>query len=160
MKHRKTIASIALVLLGFGGLYAQETVSTTGGNAIGSGGSLSYTVGQVVYTTHTGTNGSVAQGVQQPYEISTVTGFNETTIHLEIVVYPNPTTNLLQLKVESQELEDLRFQLIDLQGETIENKKVLEMQTTISMEALPKAVYFLNVISNNQAVKTFKVLKH
>jgi hypothetical protein len=39
-----------------------------GGEATGSGGSVSYSVGQVVYTTNTGINGSVAQGVQQPYE--------------------------------------------------------------------------------------------
>ena len=31
---------------------------------------MSYTVGQVVYYTYTGSNGSVAEGVQQPYEIS------------------------------------------------------------------------------------------
>ena len=45
-------------------------------------------------------------------------------------------------------------------AEIIKNKKALKTQTTINIEALPKAVYFLNVIRNNQAVKTFKVLKH
>jgi hypothetical protein len=55
-------------------IHAQEAIPAGGGNASGSGGSASYSVGQVVYTTNTGTNGSAAQGVQQPYEISVVSG--------------------------------------------------------------------------------------
>ena len=131
----------------------------TGGDATGAGGSSSYTIGQIVYTTDTGSNGSVAQGVQQPYEISVTAGVNQTAINLEMKVFPNPTTNYLQLKVESEALESLSFQLIDLQGKVIENKKVVENHTTISMEALPKAIYFLNVTRNNQTVKKFKVIK-
>ena len=121
MKHKKTITSIAFLLLGFGGLHAQESPTATGGEATGTGGTASYSVGQVVYTTNTGTNGSVAQGVQQPYEISTTVGINETTINLELSVYPNPTINYLTLKVEKT--EGLTFQLYDLQGKVIESNR-------------------------------------
>lgn len=160
MKHKKTFMSAAFLLLGLGGLHAQENAVTTGGEATGAGGTASYSVGQVVYTTATGTNGSVAQGVQQPFEISVTTGVNETSINLEISVYPNPTTNFLSLKVKSEKLESLTYQLIDLQGKVIENKKVNSTTSTIKMEELPKAVYFLNVVNNNQVVKTFKVIKN
>ena len=70
MKHKKIITSVVFLLLGLGGLHAQENTTAAGGEATGSGGTASYSVGQVVYTTVTGTNGSVAQGVQHPYEIS------------------------------------------------------------------------------------------
>jgi len=75
MKHKR-LKLCALLLFGLGltGLQAQESVNAAGGNASGSGGTVSYTVGQVVYTTKTGTNGSVAEGVQQAYEISDPTG--------------------------------------------------------------------------------------
>jgi hypothetical protein len=142
------------------GLHAQESPTAAGGVATGSGGTSSYSVGQVVYSTATGTNGSVAQGVQQPYEISVITGVKETTINLEMNVYPNPTTNYLTLKVDDVELSTLNFQLIDLQGKIIENKKVTASSTTIKMEALPKAIYFLNVTKGNQLIKTFKVIKN
>ncbi len=46
---------------------AQEVISASGGNATGSGGSVSYSVGQLFFMTHTGADGSVAEGVQQPY---------------------------------------------------------------------------------------------
>ena len=78
MRHKKLKLSAVLLLgLGLTGLQAQESVNATGGNASGSGGSASYSVGQVVYTNNTGTSGSVAQGVQQPFEISVVTGIEE-----------------------------------------------------------------------------------
>ena len=77
---------------------AQESVNATGGDASGSGGSASYSVGQVVYTTNVGTNGSVSQGVQQPYEISVVTAIEEAKgINLTVTAYPNPTTDYLSL---------------------------------------------------------------
>src|SRR6056297_3211190 len=94
---------------------AQTSVNATGGNASGSGGSASYSVGQVVYTTNTGTNGSLAEGVQQPYEISVVTAIEEAKgINLTVSAYPNPTTDYLQLKVESEKLKDLSYQLYDM----------------------------------------------
>ena len=158
MKHKNTITSVAFLLLGLGGLLAQESPTASGGEATGAGGKASYSIGQVVYTTTTGTNGSVAQGVQQPYEISVTTGINETAINLEMNVYPNPTTNYLTLKVEK--IESLTFQLIDIQGKIIKNKKVSATTSTINMEELPKAIYFLNVTDNNQVVKTFKIIKN
>lgn len=158
MKKLKT--SVLFLLLGLGGLSAQEAAVAAGGDATGAGGSSSYSVGQVVYTTNTGTNGSMAQGVQQPYEISTTVGINETTINLELSVYPNPTTNYLTLKVDDFEFSTLNFQLIDLQGKVIDNKKVTTTTSTIVMEGLPKAIYFLNVNDNNKIVKTFKIIKN
>ncbi len=154
----RTLTILVALICTFG-LSAQETVPAAGGDATGAGGSSSYTVGQAFYTTNTGSNGSVAQGVQQPYEISVTTGVNETTISLELSVYPNPTANNLQLKVESEALENLNFQLIDLQGKVIENKRIMTSNTTINMEALSKGIFFLNITRNNQSVKTFKVIK-
>ena len=158
MKHKKTITSVAFLLMGLGGLHAQESSTAAGGEATGTGGTSSYSVGQVVYTTATGTNGSLAQGVQQPYEISVTIGIKETSINLELSVYPNPTTDYLTLKVD--DFETLNFQLIDLQGKIIANKKVTNATTIIKMEELAKALYFLNVTKNNKVVKSFKIIKN
>jgi hypothetical protein len=158
MKHKKTITSIAFLLLGLGGLHAQESPTATGGEATGTGGTASYTVGQVVYTTNTGANGSVVQGVQQPFEISTAVGINETGINLELSVYPNPTANYLTLKTEDN--TNLSYQLYDMQGKLIENKIVNSNATNISLAEQPSATYFLKVVKKNQIVKTFKILKN
>ena len=140
--------------------YAQTSTLATGGEASSGNGKVSYSVGQVVYTTNTATNGNVAQGVQQPYEISVTTGINETTINLEMSVYPNPTNNYLKLEVGNEKLESLSFQLIDLEGKVIENTKVTAATSTINIESLPKAIYFLSISDKNKLVKTFKIIKN
>ncbi|WP_196889626.1 T9SS type A sorting domain-containing protein [Aureivirga sp. CE67] len=147
---------MAFILLGLGGLHAQENSSASGGEATGDGGVSSYTVGQVVYTSNTGTNGSVEQGVQQPYDISVI-NVNEIAIDLELSVYPNPTKNYLVL--ESKDTDNLNFQLIDVIGNVIENRKVNSESLNINLEKHPAAIYFLKITKNNQLVKTFKIIK-
>jgi hypothetical protein len=162
MRHKKLKLSAVLLLgLGLTGLQAQTSVNATGGNASGSGGSASYSVGQVVYTTHTGTSGSVEQGVQQPFEISVVTGIEEAKgINLSVTAYPNPTTDYLQLKVESEKLKDLSFQLYDMNGKLLQSEKITGNQTSIAMSSLVPATYFVKVIQGNKEVKTFKIIKN
>lgn len=162
MRHKKLKLSAVLLLgLGLTGLQAQESVNATGGNASGGGGSVSYSVGQVVYTTNTGTNGSVAQGVQQPYEISVVTAIEEAKgINLLISAYPNPTTDYLTLEVKDFELTNLSFQLYDINGKLLQSEKITGNQTSIVMSNLVPANYFVKVIQGNKEVKSFKIIKN
>ena len=162
MKHKRLKLSALLFLgLGLTGLQAQESVNATGGDALGSGGSASYSVGQVVYTTNTGTNGSVAQGVQQAFEISVVTGLEEAKgINLSVSAYPNPTTDYLTLEVKDVELLNLHFQLYDMNGKLLQNEKITGNQTSIVMSNLLPATYFVKVIQGNKEVKTFKIIKN
>ena len=162
MKHKRLKLSALLFLgLGLTGLQAQESVNATGGDALGSGGSASYSVGQVVYTTNTGTNGSVAQGVQQAFEISVVTGLEEAKgINLSVSAYPNPTTDYLTLEVKDVELLNLHFQMYDMNGKLLQNEKITGNQTSIVMSNLLPATYFVKVIQGNKEVKTFKIIKN
>ena len=159
MRNNKLLL-VGIVCLSFNSFQAQESVHGSGGNATGSGGSVSYSLGQVLYTTASGTTGSTAAGVQQPFEIQTVLGNENFNISLEMVVYPNPTTNLLMLEVKNYGLENLEYQLFDLNGRLIVDEKINTETTTISMEQYPSAVYLLKVIDNNKEIKTFKILKN
>lgn len=162
MRHKKLkLSAILLLGLGLTGLQAQESVNATGGNASGGGGSVSYSVGQVVYTTNTGTTGSVAQGVQQPYEISVVTGIEEAkAINLSVTAYPNPTTNYLTLRIDEFEISNLSCQLYDMNGKLLQNEKITGNQTSIVMSNLVPAVYFVKVVQGNAEIKTFKIIKN
>ena len=163
MRHKKLKLSAVLLLgLGLTGLQAQTAVPATGSNASGSGGTVRYSVGQVVYTTNTGgSNGSVAQGVQQPFEISVVTGLEETKgIILSVSAYPNPTTDFLNLKVENYDNTNLSYQLFDISGKLLETKKITGNETSINTSNLVPATYFLKVTENNKEVKTFKIIKN
>jgi hypothetical protein len=159
-KEKLKLSTVLLFVFGFTGLYAQNTIPASGGNASGSGGTGSYTVGQVVYTKNTGTNGSSFQGVQQPYEISVITGIKEAKdISLEIVVYPNPATDFIKLNIKNYEVNNLTYQLYDINGSLLQDNKVDSNEITISMHDLRPSTYFLKVIQGIKDIKTFKIIK-
>jgi hypothetical protein len=162
MKHLLKIQWF-LILWGFLGtaLQAQETIPATGGMATGTGGTVSYSVGQVTWNTFTGTTGTVAQGVQQPYEISVFTGIGSIDgIVIECTVFPNPTKGTVKLRVESLDLKNFSFQLTDINGVLIQDKKIENRETGISMDNLVSAIYFLKVAYKNSEIKVFKIVKN
>lgn len=157
----KLSAVILISILMLTGLQAQETIPATGGEASGSGGSVSYTVGQVFYTTNEGTGGnSVAQGVQQPYEISVVTGIPEAEdISLSVSAYPNPTTDYLTVKVENYKTANLQYMVFDINGKLLQQVKCTGNETNINIQDYPAANYFVKVLDNKKEIKVFKIIK-
>lgn len=162
MKVNK-LKKICFLFLGisFSTIYAQESSVAAGGDATGSGGSIAYSVGQVVYTTITGSNGTISQGVQQPYDIYTVGVNTLTNINLEASTYPNPTVDYITLKISDYDLSALTYQVYDINGKLIESKKIVANQSNINLSALAAATYMVKVIgTNNQELKSFKVIKN
>ena len=134
---------------------AQNTTLPSGGNASGSGGSVSYSVGQVVFTTNTGPEGSVAQGVQQPYEISEIVAINDYALEWECTVFPNPANDFLI--ISQTHADNCIFQLFDNNGQG----KLNVGETNIPMRDLAPAVYFLRIVNAaGELKKEFKVVKN
>lgn len=143
-------------------LIAQEGAVPAGGNASNNTGSITYSLGQLFYSTAIGSNGTAVQGVQQPNSI-TVVGqdpFPE-SVTLSFQTYPNPTTDWLYLKVEGwSENRAINYTLSDLSGKVITSNSVHEEETTIETSQLSPATYFLLVTVDNKESKTFKILKN
>ncbi len=141
-----------------------EVFSTSGGDAEGNTGSVSYTVGQIVYTTISGDSALVAQGIQQPYEITVATAIKNTEdILLDAVAYPNPVRNLLKLRMKNRNFGHIYYQMFDNNGNVIEQKEVTGSETFIPMQRFPRATYYLKVIykgnASEKGMKTFKIIK-
>ena len=162
-KKRFKLGAILLLGLSLTSVHAQESLNTSGYNASGNGGSVSYSVGQLVYSTNTGASGSVGQGVHQSYVISVVSGINEAKgINLSVLAYPNPTTDFLQLDVEAKAMlstPSMMYQLFDMKGKLLLSKQMIGSATQIDMSSLLPAQYILRVTSNNQSIKEFKIIK-
>ncbi len=139
---------------------AQQAVVAIGGDAIGSNGSSSYSIGQVAYMNVTGTNGSINQGVQQPFEIFTLGEDEFPEIQLMMSVYPNPTASFVTLSIQNYSLENVHFELFDLNGRLIQSQSITTSETQIAMEHLASAVYLINVMEQNKVLKTFKIIKN
>jgi len=162
MRQNKIIFFILVLLfLGLTELSAQEIVVSSGGSAAGSTGTATYSVGQTFYITSKGTNASIAEGVQQPFEISVVNVIEGSeAISLSYSLYPNPATDFLILKIENDDNLNLSYQLFDINGKVLGNEKIEGSETNISLQNFVSATYFLKVLSNSKEVKLFKIIKN
>jgi hypothetical protein len=150
---------LASVLLATQFVYSQEAIAASGSEATGSGGSGSYTVGQVFYTTQTSATGSESQGVQHPFEFQTLSNPELITVNLTAVTYPNPTKDFIILKITDSALHNLRYTLFDANGKAIASGSITEPNTQVQMKYLAIGAYILKVSQQHQSLKTFKILK-
>lgn len=142
-------------------IFAQKENVAAGGEATGSGGTASYSYGQVVYTSNSGSEGNTAQGVQQAYEISVMTDLTKgLEIFSELNVYPNPTPDLLTLVVRQSAQKELKYELSDVLGRILSNDKIVAEKTSVSLMPYKQGSYFLKVINEDKEVKTFKIIKN
>ena len=165
MKKNKKMINNSLFFLAFllsfsmNAQTSHQVLSATGGDATGSGGTVAFSVGQIVYTTSTGASGSVAQGVEQAYEISSV-GIKETALNISLSVFPNPTSDFLTLKVQDYNNEALSYKLLDEQGKLVLNEQIITQDTQVAMSTLARGAYFINIVQANKKIQTFKIIKN
>lgn len=139
--------------------FAQESSNASGGDATGAGGTVAYSVGQIVYTTNTGTSGSVAQGVQHAYEIYTVST-NELFKDVSLEAFPNPVSDYLTVNLTDELNSQLSYAIMDINGKVIISKEIESSTSIIDITKLSVGSYFLRIItSENEIVKEFKIVK-
>jgi hypothetical protein len=157
---RKSAIVLVLCVLSIGQIHSQSTVPAAGGTAMGSGGSATYSVGQLAWNMFQGSNHTILQGVQQPFEISVVTSIENTEyINLVCKIYPNPTRGVIKLIVISDDFKNLRFRLYDINGTVLQDKPILDEETEILTDNFFSSACFLRVTKDNREVKVFKIIK-
>jgi hypothetical protein len=131
---------------------AQQAVPASGNLASGSGGSLSYTIGQIDYTSLSGATGALNLGVQQPYSVIA----NEK--EFQILVFPNPAPTAITVRILNSGTEDIQLLLYDLLGRLLLNQAANAGETNISLSNYSPSTYILEV-RIGQEIKTYKIIK-
>jgi len=150
---------LLLVIAGFPLITsAQQEIISTGFDAVGDSGSVSGSVGQVAFSTWTDTTGNVIEGVQQPYEIFNIPGFNEIGSEPICLVYPNPTTGTVTIKF-SADVSNTSCSVYDVNGILLRTRSCDSKEISISMDDLQPATYFLVILKQDQPIKTYKIIK-
>ena len=155
---KNTILTTSCLFLG-AFVFGQTSTNASSGGTSNASGSISYSIGQVTYQSTSNTSGSVSQGVQYAFEISTLS-LEENALHLSLIAYPNPTQELLNLRVGNYNKENLAYKLVDLEGKVISEASMHSEETTIDMKQLPVATYFVEVNNEGKKVQTFKIIKN
>jgi len=141
-------------------IFSQNNTVASGSTATGATGSTTYTIGQIDYKTNNGSSGTISQGVQQAFEIVTLSTNDVSQIQLVAIVYPNPTVQNVTLSIKDFDITNLNYQLFDIQGRIISNGKITQNETQIEMYSLPADTYILSVSQANKDLKTFKIIKN
>jgi len=158
MKSKLFISFLIISIAPTGLIKAQKTIASTGITATGSGGSSSYTVGQIDYQ-QKGTNAQVMEGVQHSYEILTLAVEDLDNKERNILLYPNPVKDFLFLDFNKESYQDSNYVLFDSQGKLIKKGNLTQQKSELDFSTLPSTVYIIQIFQKNQIIKTFKIIK-
>jgi len=156
---RTSIYGFFLILCTALPVSAQKAVLAAGSNATGSNGSASYSVGQIDFI-HKGTNNQMTEGVQQAYEIITLsTSETAGSDKKDILLYPNPFKDFIFLDFTTNDYRNSDYQLFDSSGKLVKESKIKESKSEFNFSDLPSAMYIIRINQNGKNIKTFKIIK-
>jgi len=144
----------------------RQVLGSTGGYSTAGNVQLSATVGEAVSTTLISGTLILTQGYQQPdrnYWADAIEDLLEIVVSYE--VFPNPTSDLLTVRFESQTPVSLRLHISDLSGKQLAGFSrqidgIGQHETNFSMASLAEGVYLLSFIdANGQLLHTQKIQK-
>ncbi len=152
---------ISLFLIAFLQVKAQtaapELVSTAGDSFSNANYQLDWSIGESFTATHSNGTNVLTQGFHQnTYEVLLVDDFQTA---IDISVYPNPTTNFINLHVGDAPFEQMQYTITDYAGKTIKKANLNTDTEQISFANYANGTYFLTVKQNNKLFKNFKIIK-
>jgi hypothetical protein len=160
MKHKTILTT--LVLCGCLSATAQQAIVSSGNSSKSANGSVSFSIGQISYQSNLvmATNGTVSLGVQQPV-ITVVTSSANPEIQTKIdcKVFPNPTSDNLQLTINELPSETWSYALYNIKGTLLSKQTITNTATTIPMVNLEQSTYVLKVTDTKNDIITFKIIK-
>ncbi|WP_312991455.1 T9SS type A sorting domain-containing protein [Chryseobacterium flavum] len=155
---KKFIYYLTFLVFPTAALHAQSAILVTGANASSGNGSVSYSIGQTTYL-NKGTPTQVLEGVQQGFEITTLSTQESSTDQNDILIYPNPFKDYLYLDFTTNDYRGSEYQLFDAQGKLIKKDMILQPKSELNFSSLPSAMYIIRVNRHGENVKTFKIIK-
>lgn len=164
MKKLKLAIGILSIILQVMQLSAQNIPLqslTSGGTTLSSstGVKLDVSLGQVAVNSLSSTsNNTLTQGFQQANRF-TVTDIDVIQL-LGVVLYPNPTSNYIQIDIGNQ-LKDKTYNwtIMNSLGQTLSNGKVDNKKTQIDVSSLPYGNYCFYIHSSKHEYGTIKFVK-
>lgn len=139
-------------------LHAQEVITTSGGYGETTGARVTWTIGEPVTETVTGTNSILNQGFNQGDLTITIIK-NPFQSGLGLLIYPNPAVNELMISIEESEIENLRYILFDMGGKILFENKIPGSVTHVSVNKLVPSTYILKIYQSKKEIGVYKIVK-
>lgn len=130
--------SVTLLLVGIvcdAQIIVPQSVNSSGGSLIQSNGSLSFTIGELAVVNLKDSQGNIlGEGFMSGATISTL--INRVIDHsvLDLEVFPNPTIDLVNIRINNSSLDQFILSIIDLQGREIYNVEYAATRNIINID--------------------------
>ena len=134
-----------------------QVIGSAGNTATNSNTQLSWTIGEPITNTATNTNSILTQGFNQSVLVITAIDDNQNS---NITISPNPTADFVIISINENDLQNAQYLLHDINGKLVLQNKITDKQTKLSFIELANSTYFVDVVTNNQKTKTFKIIKN
>lgn len=156
----KVIILICLGLyVGLLSSFCQQSVNTSANVCKSNIGVVSYSIGQVFTAKMSGNNANLSHGVHQPNSSSKITTINSINSRIDCFVYPNPVVDNATICINSDNLSNINYSIINSTGAIIMENNISAPNTSFNMSNFPAGSYFLKLIENNQSITTITIIK-
>lgn len=135
---------------------AQFATLAGGGEGSGPGGTVSFSVGQLVVESTEDSEGSISPGVQQTYE-SNVVFINEVSLNT-VKVFPNPTTHFIELSFDTPFNGSLV--VYDLNARVVLEQRVNESTKVIDAQSWSAGTYMIQLFDEVGTFSIHKIIKN
>ncbi len=161
MLSKRVLSFIFLCIVNISVLYAQQTFSITGTDIESNDCSFCYTIGSFSYENFSNSSLQISNGVQQPIEIQSSLKFEEAKNEIELYckIFPNPTSDYVNLTIDNYVIEDVYYIFTNRAGQTKRSGKIIGNKTSFGVSNLADGLYLLKIWSINSKIKTYKVIK-
>ncbi len=141
------------------GLSGQQVISSAGTHATGTGVQLSWTLGETVVSTFSGSSVILTQGLHQGK--LTITAIEPLVLSgVTLNVFPNPVNDKLNISFSNFAEDKYLFSVTDVNSRLIINGKAVENPQPIEMTSVTSGVYFIKVeVPKEKRWQTFKIVK-
>lgn len=134
---------VVQLLVTAGSGFGQQAVLPAGHEAIGSSGTVSYSLGQIDYEATQAADGHVQRGVQQPYEWLILSAKEESPPSVNI--RPNPTADEVTLQWSEPLPAGARYALYNNAGAVLGEGAVMGTSVSIPMERHATGRYIVRI---------------
>ena len=139
-------------------------ISSAGGYTETTDISLAWTMGELAVSTLSTTDMILTQGFQQPFLLDIGNAIENPEFRWSVNAYPNPVSEVLNLRFNIDKTMDLQLELYDITGKKLVIKMLPSVmpggRETLDFSSFRKGIYILKITSEKQKVrKIYKIQK-
>ena len=165
---KRKILLFLLLLPGFSLIWGQvqlnpTVISSAGGYTETADISLAWTMGELAVSTLSTTDIILTQGFQQPFLLD-INAIDDPEFNWSVNAYPNPVSEILNLRFNIDKTMDLQLELYDITGKKLVIKILPSImpggRETLDFSGFRDGIYILKITSEKQKVrKIYKIQK-